>query len=142
MGLTDAQKSAVRFRLGWSERFFQFDSRLEQAMSALDTKPEAVALVTNPLGGSPPGLLAQIDDVDARIVDSFKRVRASKVANVELNPREVAQLRDLGRMYVKRLASLLGVEVREDCFSPSPTRGFAGWNGPYPGAGGGSFVGK
>ena len=33
MALTDTQRQKVRMYLGWSERFHQYDSRLEQAMN-------------------------------------------------------------------------------------------------------------
>lgn len=124
MALTETQRADVRFYCGWSARFRQFDSRLEQAMNALASTPETEALVTNAIGGTPPGLLACLRSVDAELTAAHKRLKASKVGSIELNRNEVAILREEGRRHVSRLCALLGVEQRADVFGSSVVRGF------------------
>lgn len=99
-------------------------------MNAVATQPDHESQITNAIGASPPGLLALLADVDAKIKDAPKRFKADKVGSIELNRSEVAQLRSLGRQYASRMAAILGVEKRVDVFSPS--------RGP---SGGGNYVG-
>lgn len=116
MALTDDQKFKVRLYLGWSERFHQFDSELEQAMSALETHPSAETGVI--------GLIADCERIDAAITAAEGRLKAMVVGSIELNGGEINQLRDRGRQFVGRMASILGVTVRNDVFSgnlPSAT---------------------
>lgn len=120
MALTEDQKFKIRLYLGWSERFHQHDSALEQAMSALETRPPAEAGVVS--------LLAECERIDADITAAEKRLKASSVGPATLNGQEINQLRDRGRQFVGRIASILGVEVRNDVFSGAlpTTRATAG----------------
>lgn len=137
--LTEAQQALVRSYCGYTGRFRQFDTRLEQAMRAISTLPESEALITNDLEASPPGLLACCLDVDAKLTASHRRLKVSKVGPIELNPREIAALRDEGRRYVGRLCQLLGVERGNDAFGDG--RGaFATYAGQ--GHGQDNYVGK
>lgn len=139
MALTAAQKAEVRRWLGWPARFHQFDSRLENAMDALATEPEHEAQITNPLTGTPPGILAELDDIDAKLRDAHKRIKASEVGNIKLNNgREIAWLRREGRRHTRRLAALLGVERRVDVFGSGDVHTFAGFGGTY----GSNWIGK
>lgn len=117
MALTEPQRLDVRLYMGWSERFHQTDSALEQAMNALDTKPEAEALVLT--------LIEECKRIDESIVTAEKRYKAMSVGPIDLNPMETQRLADRGRMYVGRIASILGVEVRNDVFSSTLPSGRA-----------------
>jgi hypothetical protein len=127
MALTEAQKSDIRLYLGWSARFFQYDSRLEMAMSALETRPEHETQVI--------ALLVKLTTIDAEIEAARSRFKADKVGSITLRKEEPDQLRDEGRMFAKRIASILGVEIRNDIFSPANTK-------PLPGAYPSNYVGK
>lgn len=109
MALTEDQKFQVRLYMGWSERFHQHDSALEQAMSALETRASAQAGVIT--------MLAECVRIDAAVTAAESRIKAMSVGPIELNNGEINQLRDRGRQYVCRIASILGVEVRNDVFS-------------------------
>lgn len=128
MALTAQQRADVRFYAGWSARFHQFDSQLEQAMNALETEPEHELQITNPIDGTPPGLLALMADIDSRLSGTYGRLKASKVGSIELNAGEISQLRSEGRRLSGRLCSILGIPRRIDVFGS--------------GGSGGSFVGK
>lgn len=137
MALTATQRADVRRYLGWSARFHQFDSRLEQAMNALDTEPEHELQVTDTLANN--GLLAALADIEQKLRDAHGRLRAMKVGSIDLTGfGEVQSLRMEGRRYAKTLASILGVEVRNDVFSSSRTMTFASHGGMMSG----NYVGK
>ncbi len=115
---TDVEKANIRLYMGWSARFHQGDSRLEQAMSAIagESSDATHDLVT--------GLLTTIEDIDTRITSSYNRMKANKVGSIDLpGAQELGLLRSEGRRFVGRLASILGIETRHDVFSGSTPRG-------------------
>lgn len=116
MALSAAQKADIRLYAGWQARYLQIDSQLEGAMRAIELQPEHEAQITNPLTGTPPGLLAQLSDIDAKLRDAHGRLKASQVGSITLNPDELLSLRSEGRRLVKRLCSILGVPRGEDVF--------------------------
>jgi hypothetical protein len=137
VALSAAERAQVRTYLGWSARFHQMDSALEQAMNALDQDADSLALVQTPVTGH----LARIADVDAKLLAADTTLLVDAAGTVKLDPaRQVALLRSKGRMFVGRLAALLGVPVREDYFAgvapKGPFWGMAGSHGGgLPGGG-------
>ncbi len=138
MALTPEQKALCRQYLGWSFGFNDQDSHLEQSFSGLETKPAEEALLTNPLAQG--GLIESLQDIDARLILAHKRLKAEKVGTIQLNHREVDDLRREGNRFVGRLARLLGVEVRDGGgFSsglPSGQTTRGGYDSP------GNYIGK
>lgn len=128
MALTEAQRLEIRLFLGWQDGFGQFDSRLEQGMNHVDNRPELLALITNAIDGSPPGLLASLRDIDTKLRGAHGRLKANVVGPITLNRAELQQLRSEGARFVGRLAAIIGVEVRANPFSSRSA--------------GGNFVGK
>lgn len=138
MALTDTQKADVRRALGWSARFHQFDSRLEQAMSALATEPEHELQLTDTLANN--GILANIADIQTKLRAAHSRIKADVVGPIQLNKQELRQLIGEGSRWVSDLARILGVEVRNGgIFGKAFIGSFAGFGGLY---GGGNFIGK
>jgi hypothetical protein len=126
LALTSAQKADIRYFLGWSARFQQTDSRLEQAMSAIATVPDSEALVIT--------AIASCKTIDTNLVDAWKRLKAIKVGSIALPVRnEINTLRSEGRRFASRIASTLGVEIRADVFSGTSYRGYATYGGVRPG---------
>lgn len=115
MALTEAQKAAVRLYTGWSARFGQWGP-LERALAAIEDLPDTLAQITNAINGTPPGLLALLADLDARLQGSLGRLKASKVGSIELNGAETGQLRSRGRQLVTRLCTILDVRRGTDVF--------------------------
>lgn len=139
MALTDAQKAKTNHYLGWSARFHQTDGRLERAFTAIANLPQEEAWITNPITSDPPGLLAQLDDVWAKLRGAHARFKADEVGSIKLNRAEYKMLRSEGRRLAGALAAKLGVEVRHDVFSGAGPQGFQSWYGP---TGSGNYVGK
>lgn len=125
---TTVQRAKVRWYLGWSSRFFQSDSRLEQAMNAVDNETEDATrdlIIAN---------LTALDDLNTRIVDAYGRLKALKVGSIDLPSHgEIGMLRSEGRRLGGQIAATLGVETRHDVWSGSGNKSFAGPGGLYEG---------
>jgi hypothetical protein len=131
---TTGEKAKIRFYLGWSARFHQFDSRLEQAMSAIEgetddsTRDELI------------GVLTALDDIKTRIVDAYGRLKARVVGSITLPGfDEIGMLRSEGRRLTGQVAATLGVAVRHDVFSSSSPKSFESFDGLGGGGGGNYF---
>jgi hypothetical protein len=134
MALSSTDRARIRWYLGWTQRYLQTDSRLELAMGATDASADALLIIQDTLING--GLLASLADIDAKLVNAHKRIKVSKVGTIELPGKmEIGILRSEGRRFVARLASLLGVEVRNDVYSGNLPKMFAGYGGPYGGGG-------
>lgn len=138
--LTEAQQASIRVYTGYTGRFRQFDTRLDQSMRAIQTTPESEAYVTNPIDGDPPGMLALCRDIDDKLTAAHGRLRVSKVGSIELNLAEIAMLRSEGRRHVGRLCALLGVERGEDAFGEGRGAFASAISGQ--GYGNGNYIGK
>lgn len=123
--LTDEEKATVRMYLGWSGRFAQTDTALERAMSAIDGMAADLALLR--------AHLTELARIDAALLACEARFKADKVGTIELSQSELSRLRSRGAERVGRLATLLGVEVRDNPFSPDLPRWRAGRTGPVNG---------
>ena len=121
---TSAQKAKIRLFLGWSARFHQYDSRLEQAMSAIEGESDDSThdLIV--------GFLASLDDIQTRLTSAYSRIKAMKVGSIDLpGAMEMGLLKAEGRRFVGQLAATLGVEVRHDVFGSGRFNSFAGFDG-------------
>ena len=128
MAFTEAEKANIRFYMGWSGRFFNdFDTRLEQAISAIETRPETETIVRNKL--------TELDQLETELTGARTRLKAWKVGSILL-PRtmEIAVLRSEGRRKVSSMAATLGAEVRQDVFSATVFRSFQTHRGLVRGA--------
>ena len=123
MALTATQRADVRTALGWSARFHQTDSRLEQAMNALAAEPESETQVI--------ALLAEVVDIKTKLKTAHSRLKAVKVGSINLDGlrTEIVGLRMEGQRHTGEIAAILGVERRHDIFSSSAPRGFASASG-------------
>lgn len=127
MALTEAQRVQVRLFMGWSARFFQFDSELEQAMNSLDANPDTEAVIVT--------LIGECQRIDTAIVAAEGRFRADAVGSITLTQgRELELLRSRGRQFSGRIASVLGVPIRHDVWSGTGPKMTASRYGMVPGA--------
>jgi hypothetical protein len=121
---TEAQRAKVRWYLGWSARFHQSDSRLEQAMNAVDMETTDAThdlIIAN---------LTAMDAINTRIVGAYDRLKALKVGSIDLpGHQEIGLLRSEGRRLGGAVAAALGVPTRHDVWSGTGNKSFAGWDG-------------
>lgn len=116
MAFTETQRATIRHLLGWSARFWQIDSRLEGAISAVGEKPESQAIVET--------LLAEAAAIKPLITAAYGRLKATQVGSISLAATtEIAALRSEGRRITGQIAASLGVPVRHDIWSSSSPGG-------------------
>jgi hypothetical protein len=116
MPLTSEDRAKIRFYMGWQSRFFQTDSSLERAMSAVDAEPYAAGILQ--------GLITRCEDLDTKLADADKRQKLGVAEDITFRgPIEIAALRSQGRQTVGRMAALLGVPIRHDVYSASAPAG-------------------
>jgi hypothetical protein len=132
MALSETEKFQIRWRLGWSERFFQTDSRLDQALSAIDTRPDAEAQLQVHL--------ASLIQFDTEITQARGRLKANQVGSIQLNRAELYELRQEAQRECNAIAQLLGVAVRRRFYGYDTPRDFASADGP--GGGSWNYIGK
>ena len=120
MAFTATQKVQVRRYLGYAARDFQTNTVMERAFAVIEAdaavEAEAVAI------------LASLVDVDTKLLDCHKRLKASALGSIRL--RESGELRDLkseGRRFVQRLSNLFGVPVA------APSFGYGDYSSNYVG---------
>lgn len=121
---TTVQRAKIRWYLGWSARFHQADSRLEQAMNAVDQEVDDSShdlIVAN---------ITALDAIGTKMTAAYDRLKALKVGSIDLpGAGEIGMLRSEGRRLGGQIAACLGVETRHDVWSGSGNKSFAGWNG-------------
>lgn len=117
MALSAQQKSQLRIYLGYPARFHQTQPELEQAILAL----EGVAADETEVATLLAKLTTPVTGIDARLEDAHDRLQAAKVGSIELNPMEIGALRSEGRRIVRRIASLMGVQVLADAYGGGVT---------------------
>lgn len=128
MAFTDAEQTDIRMYMGWSARFAQTDNALGRAISAIESFASDEAKVRVHL--------AELARIDAAIVACEARFKADQVGSITLSQSELSRLRSRGAQVVGRLATLLGVEVRDNAFAPDLPRWRGGHGGPL---GGGNY---
>jgi hypothetical protein len=129
MAFTAAEEVRIRRYLGWSDRFNSTDEALARALSAVGARPDTETEIRL--------LISYCDTIEADIIGSKRRLKALQVGTIELpGPLEIGQLRDLGRQWTAQIASLLGVETRNEAWSGSGQPNRAWYDGPIPGGGG------
>ena len=116
MSLSPTQITQIRHYLGYPDNWRDLNTTLESQFASISA--EAQTLITAALTASPPGILASLMDIDARLSKAPDRLKALRVGSIELPGRgEIDMLRSEGRRLVKRLATIFHVAVFWDVFS-------------------------
>lgn len=136
MSFTDAQKTDIRFFLGYPSILYQFNHRLENAMNVAGDQPSVQAKVEvllsklNTIFGTDPLNPSQIDQVfkslgleeiedrDTRLKFGNSSTNAGQFTNSKLN-----SLADYGRMTANALSILIGVGIANNIFGKSGYQG-------------------
>lgn len=110
MAFTLVEKTRIRMLLGWGARFWQFDTRLENAMSAVEeTLPEETAQIQS--------ILTALTAIDSQITDALGTVGVTGVSSIHLEGDQgIRHLRAEGRRQVDAIASILQVDVRKNYY--------------------------
>lgn len=120
MAFSDQDKTLIRFRLGYS--VFENNSEIQRAIASLVSQPTAEPIIRP--------ILAELDDIDAAISKVKKIAMAIEDGSVKLRAAySLGTLRSMGRQQVRRLALILGCDVRNDIYgSPAEST----YEGGYP----------
>lgn len=114
MAFSDSDTARIFDAMGQARRFLSLDTALLQAIAAVGGDAAVSTLVVS--------YLDRLDAIDAKLVDAEDRqalMSADQGDAVFAQYRELVSLRSQGRMYIGRIARLLGVSPRGDKFSPS-----------------------
>jgi len=115
MAFSLTERQSIRTYTGWSGRYFQTDSRLEQAMNAVAAETET-AIRTE---------LTGIATLETEMTAARRRWKAAEVGSIVLQGEtEYGLLRSAGRQAAGRIAAMLGIGIRHDAF--------AGWGPQDP----------
>lgn len=143
MPFTDAQKHAVRFYAGFSEGFHPTYQRVEAALARMELPENAggFARLTNDASGSPPGLLALLEQLHAEIYSARSRFKAEQVGSIKLNAGEFQLRKQHLKFFANEMCQVLGIPKVE-----GGPNAYANYDHPSSrGSGGGlpgRFVGK
>lgn len=103
--------------LGWGARFWQLQTRLELAMSAVEnTLPDETQKIQD--------ILVVLTDVDAKISDALGTVGVTGVSSIHLDSDQgIGHLKAEGRRQVEAIASILQVQIKKNYYGGSMTGG-------------------
>lgn len=115
MAFTDEEKSRIRLLLGWGARFWQLETRLENAMSAVESElPEETLRIQE--------ILAVLTDIDTKITDALGTVGVTGVDVIHLDSDQgIQHLKAEGRRQVEAIAVILQVPVKKNFYGSSIT---------------------
>lgn len=113
MAFTSAEKARIRMLLGWGSRFWQLDSRLENAMEAVEqTLPDETAQIQ--------GILITLTAIDAKITDQLDTVGVTQVDEIKLEGDQgLSHLRREGRRQVEAIATILQIGIKKNFYGGS-----------------------
>lgn len=93
-------------------------------MQAAGNDADVTTLVT--------GILASLSDIDTKLLAQDPLVHVEKAGSIDLDAAKgISLLRSKGRMFVARMATILGVEVRNDVYAGALPHLRAGYRGLF-----------
>lgn len=115
MAFTAPEKASIRKLLGWGARFWQLETRLENAIDAVSSiLPEETTLIQ--------AILVQLTAIDTKITSALDTVGVSAVSTIHLDSDQgLSHLRAEGRRLVEAIASILQVNIKKNFYGGSMT---------------------
>jgi len=109
------ERTRIRMLLGWGARFWQLETRLENAMDAVEqTLPTETQLIQD--------TLTALTAIDAKITDALGTVGVFKVDTIGLDSDQgISHLRSEGRRLVESIATILQVPIKRNYYGGSMT---------------------
>src|ERR1041384_3041710 len=110
MAFSSTEKTRIRMLLGWGARFWQLETRLENAMEAVEqTLPDDTAKIQ--------AILVQLTDIDAKITDALGTVGVTGADTIHLQADQgISHLRAEGRRLVETIAVILQVNIKKNYY--------------------------
>jgi len=139
---TDLQVARIRHFLGYTVGYADWWTALHGGLENIaQNSPADFAVITNALTASPPGLLAQLEDIEVRMTGALSRIKASAVGSITLNAGELQMLAQQGRRLAAALSQTVGVAIERDVFASGGSNLNASRFHPSTG-GSGTWIGK
>lgn len=115
MAFTSTEKSRIRMLLGWGARFWQLETRLENAITAVEqTLPDETIEIQ--------GILTALTAIDLQITDALGTVGVTAVSSIHLDSDQgIGHLRSEGRRQVEAIASILQVNIKKNYYGGGMT---------------------
>jgi hypothetical protein len=115
MAFTPTEKTRIRMLLGWGARLWQLETRLENAMDAVEQQlPEETALIQS--------TLVALAALDTKITSATDTVGVSNVDTIALDSDQgISHLRAEGRRLVESIATILQVPIKRNYYGGSMT---------------------
>ncbi len=117
MAFTDTEKTRIRMLLGWGARFWQLETRLENAIEAVEsTLPDETLQIQ--------AILTALTAIDTKITDALATVGVTGVSSIKLDSDQgIGHLRSEGRRQVEAIASILQVPIKKNYYSAGSMTG-------------------
>ena len=115
MAFTSTEKTRIRMLLGWGARFWQLETRLENAMDAVETTlPDETAQIQS--------ILVLLTDIDTKLTDALGTVGVTAVSSIHLDSDQgINHLRSEGRRLVEAIAAILQVFIKRNYYGGTMT---------------------
>ncbi len=115
MAFSSAEKTRIRMLLGWGARFWQLETRLENALEAVEqTLPDETASIQT--------ILVSLTDIDTKITEALGTVGVTGVSSIHLDSDQgISHLRAEGRRLVEAIAVILQVAIKKNFYGGSMT---------------------
>jgi hypothetical protein len=101
--------------LGWGARFWQFETRLENAMEAVEnTLPSETSRIQS--------ILAALTAIDTKITEALDTAGVTAVSTIHLDSDQgISHFKSEGRRLVEAIASILQVPIKHNYYGASMT---------------------
>lgn len=111
MPFTATEKTRIRMLLGWGARFWQLETRLENAMDAVEQNlPEETTKIQS--------ILTALTAIDVQITDALGTVGVTGVSSIKLDSDQgLSHLRNEGKRQVEAIATILQVPIKKNYYS-------------------------
>lgn len=114
MAFTEPEKTRIRMLLGWGARFWQLETRLENAMDAVGTLAEETSTIQ--------AILVTLTGIDTKIADALGTVGVTGVSSIHLDSDQgISHLRAEGRRQVEAIATILQTPIKKNFYGGSMT---------------------
>ena len=104
--------------MGSSELYMQLDPRLENAITAVQSKVDGGNMPDSSTETAVRAYLAQLTAIELQWTSLYIQMQVTKAGKVDIDPlRGIAGLKQLGRIYVSHIADALAMRPRRDAFT-------------------------
>ena len=118
MAWLESDRVSIRRWMGSSELYMQLDPRLENAITAVQSKVDGGNMPDSSTETAVRAYLAQLTAIELQWTTLYIQMQVTKAGKVDIDPlRGIAGLKQLGRIYVSHIADALAMRPRRDAFT-------------------------